>query len=792
MKPAILALLIASTALAEYRLRAGEAVPIPNLREARNPSLSIHGPRNAGIVILPTADGGFALAASLTATPGSYTIEIRTESDTGEVRTSAVELSLNPPRPVPSDATRPPVVLLNGYQLGSLATFGQCLASTSTPPSRNTFGDLESVLLRDGAPIVYFFDNCVEAPRARIEDIGAALARTIAEIRFDNGAPVPQVDLVGHSMGGLIVRAYLAGMQRDGSFTPPANPQVRKFVQIATPNFGSYWAANLARNPFIAALLDDQARAMLPGSTFLWNLATWNQYGDDLRGVDALAIAGNRGTQPLNGASDGVVSLTSASLGFAREPVRTRVLPYCHEQADGIDCIGPSIARAAETATVVSSFLRDTSEWRSAALSRPADEDPYLSQFGGVYFTAQNAAGQNVTGLTSVSFGSVTLAQGAATGVVAYAELLRGTDTFRANAPSGPVACGPFTQPHGFVAIFRCKAAPVITSVAPALSSPVGRVVIPGREVTLRGSGFGAQRCAGCSVSFGPGGTGLTVTSWSDTAITASVPAGERNLTPISVQTASGADRVPALVITPPLAAEPATNGASFSAGFAASGWVTIKGLNLARTTRIWTGADIVDGNLPTSIDGVSVKVNGLPAYIYYVSPSQLNVLAPSGDAVAAARAVDVEVSTPDGFVQTTGMMLRYAPAMFLVGEGYAAAVHVDGAIVAPANAIPGVLTRPARPGDVVALYVTGMGTGTTPPVSAGRVVASPAVLNDAVTVTVGGVNAVVSFAGLVGSGLYQVNFTVPQVAAGNRPVAIRIAGVDGQNTGLIAVGPGF
>jgi uncharacterized protein (TIGR03437 family) len=34
-----------------------------------------------------------------------------------------------------------------------------------------------------------------------------------------------------------------------------------------------------------------------------------------------------------------------------------------------------------------------------------------------------------------------------------------------------------------------------------------------------------------------------------------------------------------------------------------------------------WTNSDLVGGNLPTELDGVSANVNGIPAYVYYISP---------------------------------------------------------------------------------------------------------------------------------------------------------------------------
>ena len=96
---------------------------------------------------------------------------------------------------------------------------------------------------------------------------------------------------------------------------------MRKVVFIAEPNFGS----------FIAQDIGTQTAEMIPGSPLLWELATWNQGSDDLRGVDAVAIVGNAGSwNNLSNASDGVVSLTSGSIGFARDQSRTRILPYCH------------------------------------------------------------------------------------------------------------------------------------------------------------------------------------------------------------------------------------------------------------------------------------------------------------------------------------------------------------------------------------------------------------------------------------------------------------------------------
>ena len=58
--------------------------------------------------------------------------------------------------------------------------------------------------------------------------------------------------------------------------------------------------------------------------------------------------------------------------------------------------------------------------------------------------------------------------------------------------------------------------------------------------------------------------------------------------------------------------------------------WIEIYGRNLATTTvHTWDG--LFNGNnAPTSIVGTAVTVGGVPAYLYYVSPSQINAQVPS------------------------------------------------------------------------------------------------------------------------------------------------------------------
>src|SRR5580658_4982748 len=71
--------------------------------------------------------------------------------------------------------------------------------------------------------------------------------------------------------------------------------------------------------------------------------------------------------------------------------------------------------------------------------------------------------------------------------------------------------------------------------------------------------------------------------------------------------------------------------------------WVEINGANLAPTgdSRTWQGSDFVNNQMPTQLDGVSATVNGISAYVYYISPTQVNILTPP-DALSGPVQVQV------------------------------------------------------------------------------------------------------------------------------------------------------
>jgi uncharacterized protein (TIGR03437 family) len=202
------------------------------------------------------------------------------------------------------------------------------------------------------------------------------------------------------------------------------------------------------------------------------------------------------------------------------------------------------------------------------------------------------------------------------------------------------------------------------------------------------------------------------------------------------------------------------SNSASGNAAIAPNTWTTILGSNLAPAgdTRQWTGGDFVNGRMPSSLDGVSVTVNGKAAYVSYISPAQINVLSPP-DAMSGTVQVIV---TNNGMISAgfTAQAQALSPSFFAFNGGpYVAATHAAGNLLGPASLYPG-STTPAKPGETIVLYANGFGQ-TSIPVAGGSILQS-GTLSPLPVVKIGGMPATVQFAGLVSPGEFQFNLLVP------------------------------
>jgi uncharacterized protein (TIGR03437 family) len=255
---------------------------------------------------------------------------------------------------------------------------------------------------------------------------------------------------------------------------------------------------------------------------------------------------------------------------------------------------------------------------------------------------------------------------------------------------------------------------------------------------------------------------------------------------------ANGAGTVFRLAIvapdTPAIAASGGVlNGASFQPGISSGSWITISGTNLSSKTDTWNNS-IVKGALPTTLDGVSVMVGGDPAYIEYVSATQINAVAPN----VPAGSVPVTVTTASGTSQAAMAQLTAEQPAFFQWGNYAVATRQNFSLAVKNGTFAGTTTVPAAPGDVIILWGTGFGP-TSPSAPAGQETPSTTTYNTAtaVSVTVGGKPATVYGAALAPgyAGLYQIAIQIPaSLANGDYPVVATIAGVPSPSTTLITV----
>lgn len=209
--------------------------------------------------------------------------------------------------------------------------------------------------------------------------------------------------------------------------------------------------------------------------------------------------------------------------------------------------------------------------------------------------------------------------------------------------------------------------------------------------------------------------------------------------------------------------------------------WVEIKGSNLAAPgdSRTWQSADFSANGMPTQLDQVSATVNGKPAFVYYISPLQVNILTPP-DALSGPAPV---VLTYNGVTSATftAQTQPTSPSFFIFNGGpYVAATHVNGSLIGPASLFPGAST-PAKPGETIVLYANGFGS-TNVPVQSGSTTQS-GTLSPLPVVKIGGVQATVIFAGLVAPGEFQFNVVVPTgLSNGDQPIFATSGGVSTQS----------
>jgi len=233
-------------------------------------------------------------------------------------------------------------------------------------------------------------------------------------------------------------------------------------------------------------------------------------------------------------------------------------------------------------------------------------------------------------------------------------------------------------------------------------------------------------------------------------------------------------------------------NGASFTRGQAVApgSLVSIFGSELSAGL---TQNDTVP--LSTTLSNVSVRVNNIPAGLYFVSPGQVNAQIPWDvlpSSTGSGNAPLVVTRSGTGSQPAQVMIVPVAPGIFYLPDSgnWAIAINADGSLAAPANAVPGVATHPAGAGDPLIILATGLGAVDSPIANGAasldklrRTLVVPLVL-------IGGQSAPVAFSGLSPQfpGVNQLNVSVPQGPTGVVPLQLQGGGITSPDVVKIAL----
>lgn len=213
--------------------------------------------------------------------------------------------------------------------------------------------------------------------------------------------------------------------------------------------------------------------------------------------------------------------------------------------------------------------------------------------------------------------------------------------------------------------------------------------------------------------------------------------------------------------------------GATGAARAATGSLATLYGIDLAITTESAAAAP-----LPTSLGGVSVLYNGeLALPLLYASNGQINLQIPweADGTVTFTPRVGSRVGQPiavplGGFEPGVYTLSQADPA-----QGAILIAGTGGAVAAPQGAFSS--SRPARAGEILEVYASGLG-----PVEDAPPIGMPAPLLPRTTfveptATVGGVEARVLFSGLAPGlvGVYQVNVEIPADSPSGDSIEVRL-----------------
>jgi uncharacterized protein (TIGR03437 family) len=351
-------------------------------------------------------------------------------------------------------------------------------------------------------------------------------------------------------------------------------------------------------------------------------------------------------------------------------------------------------------------------------------------------------------------------------------------------------------------------------------NSPVGLSIVSGNNqsgpagmalpspLTVVVNGRGGAGVAGATVNFSVTSGAATVSPLSATAdnngmaqvnvtpgplgsgtgsVIVSASVAGSNVTPVSFTLFATQPNPNCLIPAPAITSVRSLGDFGGLPSFASGSLLEVKGSNLATDTRSWTNADFHSGVAPTSLDGTSVSIDSLSAFVSYISPQQVNVVAPADPMTGQVQVTATNcagTSTPYPIQKSALAPGLLAPAAFNVGgKQYLAATLPDGVtyVGSPGHAA-------TKAGDSLETY--GIGFGAVNPPATSGVATSQTDSLSGFSLAFGSTPAAVSYAGLAPGviGLYQFNFTTPNVPSGDYQIMVNIGGTAVQQTVYLTV----
>ncbi len=216
---------------------------------------------------------------------------------------------------------------------------------------------------------------------------------------------------------------------------------------------------------------------------------------------------------------------------------------------------------------------------------------------------------------------------------------------------------------------------------------------------------------------------------------------------------------------------------AAYGAPPAPGNLISIFGAKLSPTDGLATSVP-----LPTQLFGTQVILGGKTIPLFYAGDGQVNAVVP----------YDLATNTKHQLVVVRGNSIS-VPQSVLIGVARPGVFTVDASgkgqghvykIGAAGNQILANAANPAKPGDTLVVYCSGLGA-VTPALEAGASAPLEFLTStvDTLTATIGGLPATVAFSGLTpgSTGLYQVNVVVPSGVLNNdaTTLAFSISGQD-------------